>query len=60
MRLMRIRFLLPALMIGAGLLLPTQTPAEAKTHYKQRKIKKAKHSKRYKAHKVKHKAPKHR
>ena len=57
---MRIRYLLPALMIGAGLLLPLQTPGQAKTHYKQRKVKKFKRSKKYKAHKVKHKASKHR
>jgi len=60
MKLMRIRFVLPALMIGAGLLLPLQTPALAKTHYKQRKVKKFKRSKKYKAHKVKYKAPKQR
>jgi hypothetical protein len=62
---MRLRFILPALMIGAGLLLPVQTPALAKTSYKAPKFKK------YKAHKfkagkkvkgrkvAKHKAPKH-
>jgi len=42
---MRLRFLLPALMIGASLLLPVQTPASAKT--KSYKFKK------YKAHKFK-------
>jgi hypothetical protein len=58
---MRIRTLLPALMIGAGLFLPTQTPALAKkTSYKQHKNKKYKASrkfkgsKRVKGHKVKH------
>jgi hypothetical protein len=59
---MRIRHLLPALMIGVGLLLPAAAPAQAKSyHYKPRKIKKVKHARRYKykAHKVKHKAPKH-
>jgi len=44
---MRLRFVLPALMIGAGLLLPLQTPAQAKTTYKQHKAKK------YKARKFK-------
>jgi hypothetical protein len=39
---MRIRFVLPALMIGAGLLLPVQTPALAKTSYKAPKFKKYK------------------
>lgn len=39
---MRLRFVLPALMIGAGLLLPVQTPAVAKTSYKQHKFKKFK------------------
>jgi hypothetical protein len=47
-------------MIGAGLLLPTQTPALAKTHYKASrkgtKGKKFKHNKKLKAHKVKRKA----
>ncbi|HUE24921.1 MAG TPA: hypothetical protein VMQ86_24770 [Bryobacteraceae bacterium] len=38
---MRLRFALPALMIGAGLLLPVQTPALAKT-YKAHKFKKFK------------------
>ena len=46
---MRLRFVLPALMIGAGLLLPLQTPAQAKTSYKQPKFKK------YKAKKFKNK-----
>jgi hypothetical protein len=56
---MRLRFVLPALMI-AGLWLPVQTPALAKTSYKQHKYKK------FKAHKIKgakkfkgHKAAKH-
>ena len=56
---MRLRHLLLALMIGAGLLLPTQTPALAKTHYKTnakfKKSKKFKH-KKVKGHKVKRKA----
>jgi hypothetical protein len=39
---MRLRFVLPALMIGAGLLLPVQTPASAKTSYKAPKYKKYK------------------
>jgi hypothetical protein len=63
---MRLRFILPALMIGAGLLLPVQTPALAKTSYKQHKNKKYKASrkfnggKKFKGHKVaKHKAAKH-
>ena len=44
---MQLRFVLPALMIGAGLWLPVQTPALAKTVYKQQKVKK------YKARKFK-------
>ncbi|MGC9944925.1 MAG: hypothetical protein ABSF64_00895 [Bryobacteraceae bacterium] len=44
---MRLRFVLPALMIGAGLWLPVQTPALAKTSYKTHKFKK------YKARKFK-------
>jgi hypothetical protein len=56
---MRLRHLLLGLMIGVGLLLPTQTPAFAKTHYKAsrkgKKAKKFKH-KKLKAHKVKRKA----
>jgi hypothetical protein len=46
-------------MIGAGLLLPTQIPAQAKTHYKAgRKVKNGKKFKRkkVKGHKVKRKA----
>ena len=39
---MRLRFVLPALMIGAGLLLPVQPPALAKTSYKYQKYKKYK------------------
>jgi len=57
---------LPALMIGAGLLLPTQTPAQAKTTtYKVKKFKKFKGSKKFKggkkfkSHAVKHTVPKH-
>lgn len=63
---MRIRFLLPALMIGAGLLLPVQTPAQAKTSYKYKKFKKYKArkfkgSRRIKGRQVaKHKPVKHR
>lgn len=64
---MRLRFLLPALMIGAGLLLPLQTPAQAKTSYKHHQIKKYKvrkfkakkkfkANKRFKSPKVKHAA----
>jgi hypothetical protein len=59
---MRLRHSLLALMLGAGLLLPTQTPAFAKTHYKASgKFKKSKKSKRFKrkklkAHKIKRKA----
>jgi hypothetical protein len=62
---MRLRFVLPALMIGASLLLPVQTPAVAKTSYKAQKFKKYKArkfkgGKQLKGHKVaKHKAPKH-
>jgi hypothetical protein len=63
---MRLRFVLPALMIGAGLLLPVQTPALAKTSYKAPKYKKFKgqkfkKGKKLKGHKVaKHKVAKHR
>ncbi|HLY18157.1 MAG TPA: hypothetical protein VKR61_13085 [Bryobacteraceae bacterium] len=67
---MRLRLVLPALMIGTGMLLSVQTPALAKTSYKQHKIKKYKASrhfknkqykdKRFKTPKVgKHTAPKH-
>jgi hypothetical protein len=46
---MRIRTLLLSLMIGAGLFLPTQTPALAKkTSYKQHKNKKYKASRKFK------------
>lgn len=46
---MRLRFVLPALMLGAGLLLPVQTPALAKkTSYKAPKYKKYKGSKKFK------------
>ena len=62
---MRLRFVLPALMIGAGLLLPMQTPALAKTSYKPQKVKKYKASRKFKGGKKfkgakvgKHKAPK--
>jgi hypothetical protein len=63
---MRLRFVLPALMIGAGLLLPVQTPAAAKTSYKAPKFKKYKarkfkKGKKVKGHKIaKHTAVKHR
>lgn len=63
---MQLRFLLPALLIGAGLLLPVQTSAAAKTSYKQPKAKKYKARKfkggnKLKGHKVtKHKVAKHR
>jgi hypothetical protein len=65
MVLMRLRFILPALMIGAGLLLPVQTPASAKTSYKAPKFKKYKahkfKGKKVKTHKVaKHKVANHR
>lgn len=54
---MRIRTLLLPLLIGAGLFLPTQTPASARTHSKSaRKFRKTKRPKRFKAHKVKHRA----
>jgi hypothetical protein len=62
---MRLRFVLPALMIGAGLLLPVQTPAAAKTSYKAPKYKKykapkVKAGKQIKGHKVaRHKTVKH-
>ena len=59
---MRLRFVLPALLIGAGLFLPVQTPALAKTSYKHPKYKKFK-ARKFKAanHKVgKHSVPKHR
>lgn len=63
---MKLRFVLPALMIGAGLLLPVQTPALAKNSYKAHKFKaykgrKVKGSRHVKGHKVtKHSVPKHR
>lgn len=50
---MRLRLVLPALMIGAGMLLPLQTPAQAKTSYKQPKIKKYKASRKFKKTKFK-------
>jgi len=61
---MRLRILLPALMIGAGLLLPVQPAAQAKTSYKYHKYKKYKARKfkraKFKGHKVaRHKAVKH-
>ena len=58
-------------MIGAGLLLPVQTPAQAKTSYKHHSNKKYKASrkfkgnkkfkanKRFKSHKVKHAGYRH-
>ena len=58
---MRLRFVLPALLIGAGLFLPVQTPALAKTSYQHPKYKKFK-ARKFKAanHKVgKHSVPKH-
>jgi len=45
---MKLRLVLPALMIGAGMLLPLQTPAQAKTSYKQPKNKKYKAAHRVK------------
>jgi hypothetical protein len=66
MEVMKLRFVLPALTIGAGLLLPVQTPALAKTSYthqkyKKYKARKFKAGKKFKAHKVaKHSAVKHR
>jgi hypothetical protein len=62
---MQLRFALPALLIGAGLLLPVQTPALAKTNYKYKvkkyKVKKFKASKHFKNSKaVTHKTVKHR
>ncbi|HXM44240.1 MAG TPA: hypothetical protein VN924_23595 [Bryobacteraceae bacterium] len=64
MEVMQLRFILPALMIGAGLLLPVQTPALAKTSYKAPKFKKYKgpkfKGKKAKVRKVaKHKVVKH-
>jgi hypothetical protein len=61
---MRLRFVLPALVIGAGLWLPVQTPALAKTNYKVHKYKGFKARKikgrNVKAHKVaKHHVAKH-
>ena len=52
---MRLRLVLPALMIGAGMLLPVQTPAQAKTSYKQPKNKKYKASRKFKNKKYKNK-----
>lgn len=62
---MRLRFVLPALFVGAGLLFTAPTPAQAKTktNYKVKKFKakKYKHDKRFKNQKVaKHKVAKHR
>ncbi|MGA2740790.1 MAG: hypothetical protein ABSG65_25555 [Bryobacteraceae bacterium] len=62
---MRLKFVLPALLIGAGLFLPVQTPALAKTTYKAQKFKKYKgrkiKGKKMKMRKVaKHKVAKHR
>jgi hypothetical protein len=57
---MRPRFVLLALVIGAGLLLPVQTPAVAKTSYKVHKYKKFKARKFKGGKKFKgHKAGKH-
>lgn len=42
---MSLRSVLLSVMIGAGLLLPTQIPAQAKTHHKGGKSKKFKHKK---------------
>ena len=53
MKVMRIRSLLPALLIGAGMLLPIQTPALAKSHNVSHKVKKMKRSKKYKVQKRK-------
>ncbi|MGA2132202.1 MAG: hypothetical protein ABSH50_07920 [Bryobacteraceae bacterium] len=50
--MMRIRMLLPAVLIGAGLFLPVQTPAQAKTSYVHAKNTKYK-VKKFKGHKVK-------
>ena len=50
--MMRLRFVLPALLIGAGLLLSVQTPALAKTSYKQPKATKYK-IKKFKGQKFK-------
>ncbi len=52
---MRLRLVLPALMIDAGMLLPLQTPAQAKTSYKQPKNKKYKASRKFKNKKFKNK-----
>ena len=49
---MRLRTILPALMIGAGLLLSVPPPAQAKTSYKYHKPKKYK-VKKFKAKKFK-------
>jgi hypothetical protein len=61
MEWMKLRFVLPALMIGAGLLLPVQTPALAKNSYKAHKYKGFKGSKRFKGgkHSSSHKVAKH-
>jgi hypothetical protein len=51
---MRLRFLPLALLIGAGLVLPVQTPALAKKPNYTHKFKAKKYKpKKYKAHKVK-------
>jgi hypothetical protein len=61
---MRLRFVLPALLIASGLLLPVETPALAKTSYTHQKYKKFKgrkiKGKKMKGRKgVKRKAVKH-
>jgi hypothetical protein len=55
---MRIPRLLPALLIGAGLLLPAAAPVWAKTSYKVRKFK-AHKARKVKARKFKHPKYKH-
>ena len=45
---MRLRMVVPALMIGAGLLLTLQVPAQAKVSYQQHKIKKYTVSRKFK------------
>jgi len=70
MKLMRFRLILPALMIGAGLLLPVQPIAQAKTSYKYKRPKsykvrkfkahKYKANRKFKAAKVRHTSVRHR
>ena len=52
MKMMRIRSLILALAIGAGLFLPVQTLAQAKTHYKTH-YKTGRKAKKFKRAKVK-------